>query len=70
MPAKKVTTIPKTANQAKKHGYKKVAKIKHAALSKTEKKKWALIKPGTATKPHTICYYDPNTGEYDDCHEG
>jgi hypothetical protein len=66
MPAKNVQGIPRTAKEAKDRGYKKAAKVKHAELSAEEKKKWALFKPGAR---HTVCYYDPNTGEYDDCHE-
>jgi hypothetical protein len=70
MATKNVPGIPRTATEAKKRGYKEVAKVKHADLSSAEKKKWALVKPSAATGPQTICYYDPNTGEYDDCHEG
>jgi hypothetical protein len=61
--------IPRTAKEAKKAGYKPVAKIKHADLSGAEKKKWAMVKAAAPQGgPHIVCYYDPNTGEYTDCH--
>lgn len=69
--------IPKTAKQARapKSKYKK-ATVKH---SLNEKKKWVMLKQkgkwlfartasATASGPHTVCYYDPNTGFYSDCH--
>jgi hypothetical protein len=74
----KVQKIPKDAKEAKNKDYSKVAMKPHSAK---EKKKWVLIKPrkgkssivdaasAKATGPHTVCYYDPNTGFYDDCHE-
>jgi hypothetical protein len=73
--AKTTRKLPKTAGQAKMKGYTKVT-VKH---SKAEKKKWALVKhkgnwgfakaaSAAAAGPHTVCYYDPNTGFYDDCH--
>jgi len=76
MTEKKARKIPPTPKEAKKRGYNKVA-VRHGAR---EKRKWALVKQkGTwafakasaakATGPHTVCYYDPNTGFYDDCHE-
>ena len=72
-----VQKIPKTAKHAKKNkGYTKIA-VKH---STKEKQKWAMVKhkgkwefakaaSAKATSPHTVCYYDPNTGFYDDCHQ-
>ena len=68
MLAKNVQGIPRTAKAAKKRGYKKVI-VNHAKLSSEEKKKWAMYKPASATGSHTVCYYDPNTKEWDDCHE-
>jgi hypothetical protein len=76
MPVKKTREIPKTAKEATKRGYNRVA-VKH---STREKQRWALIKhkgkwafapatSATVTGPHTVCYYDPDTGFYDDCHE-
>jgi len=68
--------IPKTASQAKTKGYQKKS-FKHSI---GEKKKWVMLKKkggpwqftkvatATASGSHTVCYYDPNTGEWDDCH--
>ena len=68
--------MAKKAKRARKPDYEPVT-VKH---SKLEKQKWAMLKhkgkwsfakaraarpPG----PHTVCYYDPSTGFYDDCHE-
>ena len=47
--------------------------------SDSEKKKWVMLKQkgkwgfekaasATVSGSHTVCYYDPNTGFYDDCH--
>jgi hypothetical protein len=67
--AKNSSPIPKTATLAKKLGYKKVTKMPPVsaaeATSDATKSKWALVQPGS---PHIICYYDPDTGEYTDCH--
>lgn len=66
---KKSSPIPKTATHAKKLGYKKIKKMPPvtaaAATSAATMAKWAMVQPGS---PHIICYYDPNTGEYTDCH--
>jgi hypothetical protein len=73
--AKTTQKIPTSAQRAKKMGYEKVT-VKH---SLSEKKKWVLLKQGRkwdfvraasakATGPHTVCYYDPNTGFYTKCH--
>lgn len=70
MPTKTVQGIPRTAKEAKKRGYKKVAKVMHANLSSKEKEDWVLLKLGSTPRPHMICHYDPETGEYDDCYEG
>ena len=43
--------------------------ISHHELSLLEKKKWAMVKLTPSVKSHTVCYYDPNTKEWDDCHE-
>jgi hypothetical protein len=64
MATKSSLSIPETAEHAVNQGYKKTP-IVHATLPVAEKKNWALVKPGS---PHIICYYDPNTGEYTDCH--
>jgi hypothetical protein len=72
--AKAARKIPSTAKQAKK-GYDKV-KVKHSTKEKQKwvmlkhKGKWAFTKAAAATASgsHTVCYYDPNTGFYDDCH--
>jgi hypothetical protein len=69
MPANRNIGFPKNAAEAKKRGYKKVP-IDHATMGHGEKKKWALLKmPTSATGTHTVCYYDPGTGTYSDCHE-
>ena len=73
--AKKTRKIPGTSQLAKKKGYTKVV-VRHSIA---EKRKWALVRRGrnwnfakaataSAAGPHTVCYYDPNTGFYDDCH--
>ena len=70
------TKVPKTAKHAiKSEKYKKLAK-KH---TDNEKRRWLLLKQkgkwrlaraasATASGPHTVCYYDPSTGFYDDCY--
>jgi hypothetical protein len=73
--AKAAQKIPPTAKQTLKEGYAKVA-VKHSTKEKQKwvmlkhKGKWAFAKAVTAkpSGPHTVCYYDPNTGFYDDCH--
>jgi len=74
--AKAAQKIPSTAKQAaKKKNYAKVA-VEH---SDRERSKWVMLKQkgkwgfekaasATVTGSHTVCYYDPNTGFYDDCH--
>jgi hypothetical protein len=73
--AKVAKKIPSTAKLAKKKGYAKVT-VEHGVK---EKKKWVMLKQrgnwafakagsATASGSHTVCYYDPNTGLYDDCH--
>ena len=68
--------IPKTAKHASKNQKYQKAKAKP---SLNEKKKWVMLKQkgkwefaraatATASGPHIVCYYDPNTGFYDDCH--
>jgi hypothetical protein len=68
--------LPKSATEARKRGYSKIV-VRH---SKAEKRKWAWVKhrgkwaftPAESAMPqgpHTVCYFDPNTGFYDDCHE-
>ncbi len=70
---KAVLKIPKTAAQAKKSGYNS------ATPSKTEMQSWVMVKQAgnwdfqkavsaTANGPHWVCYYDPGTGTYTDCH--
>lgn len=65
MADKSSLSIPKTSKHAAKQGYTKKPMV-HAMLPIAEKKNWALVKPGS---PHIICYWDPKTGEYTDCHE-
>lgn len=77
--AKKSRKIPATSKAAEGKDYRKV-KVKHAGK---ERKKWVLLKHGSkkqfefvraasasvaAAGSHTVCYYDPDTGFYDDCH--
>ncbi len=68
--------IPQSAEKAANSGYSKKAVVH----STREKQKWVMLKhkgkwaftPAASTAPpgpHTVCYYDPNTGFYDDCHE-
>jgi hypothetical protein len=75
MTKKSTRKIPKTAKEAARRGYEPATKP-----STSEKRKWALVKnkgkwafakaaSATVMGPHTVCYYDPNTGSYDDCHE-
>jgi hypothetical protein len=71
----KAQKIPRTSAQAKKR-YDKQLTIEH---STTEKKKWVMVKQRGRWRfaeaentrlrgPHTVCYYDPNTGFYSNCH--
>ena len=66
---KKSSPIPKTATHARKLGYTRINKTPPvsaaAATSIATKAKWAMVQPGS---PHIVCYYDPKTGEYTDCH--
>jgi hypothetical protein len=73
--AKIIRKVPATPQLAKKKGYAK-AVVKHTAL---EKRRWTMVKQSgkwnfvkvasaSAAGPHTVCYYDPKTGFYDDCH--
>ena len=68
--------IPKTAKHASKNQKYQKAKAKP---SLNEKKKWVMLKQkgkwqfaraatATAKGHHIVCYYDPNTGFYDDFH--
>ncbi len=73
--AKKSKKCPATPSQASKKGY---AATK-ASVGRRGEKKWAMIKQSgkwsfekvsstTVTGSHTICYYNPETGNWDDCH--
>ena len=66
MPAKPTSGIPRTAKDAKKRGYTKAEKVNHAKLSTEAKKEWAYVRHG---RSRIVCYYNPKTGNYDDCHE-
>lgn len=67
--------IPTTAKLATKAGYKKVS-LDHGARTKQQwvmlkqKGKWSFAAAASAKAAgrHTVCYYDPATGFYDDCH--
>ena len=74
--ANQTMKIPKTAKHASKSKKYQKAKTKP---SLNEKKRWVMLKQkgkwqfarastATASGPHIVCYYDPNTGFYDDCH--
>jgi hypothetical protein len=76
----KVAGIPRTSWEAKRDGYPK-ANVNYDKLSEAQKKKWITlgsndvshgeigrIGPRTTSGSHTVCYYDANTGYYDDCH--
>jgi hypothetical protein len=73
--AKAPRKIPSSAKQSLKKGYAKV-KVNHSTKEKQKwvmlkhKGKWAFTKAASATASgsHTVCYYDPKTGFYDDCH--
>ena len=66
--------IPKTAKHAKGKYQKAKAKPplneKKTWVMLKQKGKWQFARASTATAsgPHIVCYYDPNTGFYDDCH--
>ena len=75
-----ISGVPRTSWEAKRVGHPK-ADVNYDNLSEAEKKKWITIKlatashgdigrirPRTAAGTHTVCYYDANTGQYDDCH--
>jgi len=72
--ANQAPKIPKTAKHALKS--KKYQKVTPPL---NEKKKWVMLRQkgqwhfaraatATASGHHIVCYYDPNTGFYDDCH--
>ena len=68
--------IPKTAKHAAKSQKYQKANMKPPLNEKTkwvmlkQKGKWQFARAATATASgrHYVCYYDPNTGFYDDCH--
>jgi hypothetical protein len=68
--------VPKTAKMAKKKGYNKVP-VKHSARTKQQfvmlkqKGAWSFAPAASAKAAgrHMVCYYNPATGFYDDCHE-
>ncbi|MEA2839914.1 MAG: hypothetical protein QOF41_1244 [Methylobacteriaceae bacterium] len=62
--------IPRTAGAARNRGARKARKVNHSKLSASEKKKWVLFKQAAPSTPrsHMICYYNPKTGAWDDCH--
>ncbi len=43
-------------------------KVRPHKLSKTQKKRWTLVGPHPVTGKNMVCKYDPNTGQWDDCH--
>jgi hypothetical protein len=53
---------------SKKYRTKRIS-ISHDNLSLSEKKRWTMVKLNPSAKSHTVCYYDPDTKEWDDCHE-
>lgn len=69
-------SLPKSPTDAIHRGYKKLTK-KHSDAEKRKfvlvkhKRNWSLVRAATAapTGPHTVCYYDPNTRFYDNCHQ-
>jgi hypothetical protein len=76
----KIKGIPRTSWEAKRDGHTK-ANVNFNNMSQAQKKKWITIAsdhvshgdlgcigPRLATGSHTVCYYDANTGKYDDCH--
>jgi hypothetical protein len=74
----KITGIPRTSWEAKREGHPR-ADVDFVNLSDAQKKKWITIasetishgeigRIGLRTGSHTVCYYDVNTGLYDDCY--
>jgi hypothetical protein len=65
--------IPQTAKEARTRGYKKhteAEKAKHVLL--THNGATTLVRAATAQVPqgpHTVCYYDPGTKAYSNCHD-
>lgn len=73
--AKKLKKCPATPRQARKDGYA----AKKVSVGRRGEKKWAMIKQKgqwsfekvsstTVSGSHIICYYNPETGNWDDCH--
>ncbi len=70
--SKKMFKIPRTAAQARKMGSETSAKHGH-----DDRQRWVMVKhrnwsferagAAIASKPQTICHYDPNTGTWTDC---
>jgi hypothetical protein len=68
MPSKKI--IPRTAAAARRGGARKARRVNHSNLPANEKKKWALVRqaPAATAQAHMVCYFNPRTGLWDDCH--
>jgi hypothetical protein len=80
---RRVSGLPRTAEHAKELGYQKVKpKLNPHGIANPVKKNWTFISskgvtagalgawgPHPATGTHTVCYFDPATGQYDDCRQ-
>jgi hypothetical protein len=77
-PRKKIG-IPRTSAGADRYGFAR-SKVQFDTLSDVQKKKWivllsddvihgqiGMISPRRSSGTRTVCYYDKNTGKYDDC---
>ena len=69
--------VPRTARAARAHKDYTESKIKPGARERhnwvmlKQQGRWSFARAASATPigRHTVCYYDPKTGFYDDCHE-
>ncbi|MGA2891378.1 MAG: hypothetical protein ABSE22_00825 [Xanthobacteraceae bacterium] len=80
---RRVTGLPRTAQEAKDRGYTKVKpKLNPHEMDSAVKKKWTFVSskdvthgaigawgPHPDTGTHTVCYFDEDDGQYDDCRQ-
>jgi hypothetical protein len=38
-------------------------------LPRAKKKQWVMFKQASGARGQVVCHYNPNTGNWDDCHE-
>ena len=60
--------IPRTPAAARRAGGAPV-KIVHHDLPRAKKKQWVMFKQASGARGQVVCHYNPNTGNWDDCHE-